>query len=156
MQITSRFLPGVAATIPLAPTVKRTLSATSLVRGAIALGLIASTAALPAVAEPGSAAARSAIRAPERLGTLVARPAPHGRQPLAFVVHPTHPPVSLDYSTAFGIASGRIADWREIDGRNAPLRLVAGPAAASRLVGLWFLLGRIPASIRLGSTDVAA
>ena len=162
MQIPFQGPCATAATIGFQPAVnRRSVSSTSLFRGAIAVALVASTAALPWVttAAHTPAAGRSFRTAPAvtQVRSLGMRSSPKlGNEPLAFVVHPTHPPVSLDWPTALRLAGGRLADWREIDGGGRPLHLVLGPAAASRLFGVWLLLGTVPAGVRLGATEQAA
>ncbi|MGH2785580.1 MAG: CapA family protein [Actinomycetota bacterium] len=49
-----------------------------------------------------------------------------------------------------------MSGWRSLDGRNLPLKLVLGPAAAARLAGLWLLRGDAPEGFRLGATETAA
>lgn len=128
-----------------------------LLRGLLALALAASVAALPEIdaSPPLAAAPRPAFhnaaaptRAPARTQT--------GRQPLVFVVHPTHAALDLSWRNAYALVAGSLRDWREIDGRSERLRLVLGPAAAARVAGLWFLLGRAPAGVRVAATEAAA
>ena len=126
-----------------------------LIRGFLALALAASVAALPQIDTARPLAATTTKRPASTTASLPASQAA-GRQPIAFVVHPTHPPLDLSWADAYGLATGSIDRWRPLDGRNAPIRLVLGPAAAARLAGLWLLLGKAPAGVQVAATEEAA
>jgi poly-gamma-glutamate capsule biosynthesis protein CapA/YwtB (metallophosphatase superfamily) len=128
---------------------------TAALRGAVVVALLASAALLPRVegarapSQPDAASAAAPVRpAPD------ARAA--GRQPLCFVVHPTHPPLDLPWQLAYRLVTGRVETWRAVDGRDAPLRLVLGPAAAARAAGIWLLAGRAPSRLAIASSETAA
>lgn len=77
-------------------------------------------------------------------------------QPLAFVVHATRPPLELSWRQALDVVTGRAASWKTIDGRDEEIRLVLGPAAATRAFGLWVLLGTVPRAPSIAPTEAAA
>lgn len=129
------------------------------------LALLSSFAALPLVdaKTPFDATPPVATASPARPVALRPAPtptaaAPRSRavQPLVFVVHPTRPALSLEWREAFDLIVGGLPDWRRVDGRPAPLRLVLGPVAAARAAGIWLLLGRVPASVTLETTEAGA
>lgn len=132
----------------------------------ILLALLASFAALPAAdpsgregpaAAPGSAAARAPeVPRPRGRPGSAAPALAEGRQPLAFVVHPTRPPLGIGAREAYGLVVGSITDWGLLRGRPEPVRLVLGPAGASRAVGLWLLRGRLPRTFLLAGSEAAA
>ncbi len=123
-----------------------------LLRGLFAVAVAASAAALPRLDGPQGSASR---RPPPR-SLAVAAQAPTARQPLAFVVHPTHPPLDLSWREGYRLVTGSLREWQAIDGRRARLRLVLGPAAAARIAGVWFLLGTAPEGLRLAGSEQEA
>ncbi|MEX2556820.1 MAG: CapA family protein [Actinomycetota bacterium] len=125
-----------------------------LLRGLLALALAASAAALPRIEASKPPATTRAERAAPAVP--VAATQATGRQPLAFVVHPTHPPLDLSWGDAYGLVTGSIDRWRPLDGRSARVRLVLGPAAAARLAGLWLLLGKAPSGFHVSATETDA
>lgn len=119
-----------------------------LARGLLAAALVASVAALPRLHGPGSGrASRPAASVPIAAQTAAAR------QPLAFVVHPTHPPLDITWRDAYRLVTGALSDWRALDGRRASVRLVLGPAAAARLAGAWLLLGQGPKVLHIAGSE---
>jgi poly-gamma-glutamate capsule biosynthesis protein CapA/YwtB (metallophosphatase superfamily) len=126
-----------------------------LLRGLLALALAASAAVLPRVDASKPPATTRAERAAPPAAPVAAIQAT-GRQPLAFVVHPTHAALDLSLADAYGLATGSIDRWRPLDGRSARVRLVLGPAAAARVAGLWLLLGKAPSGFHIAATEAAA
>lgn len=126
-----------------------------LLRGLLAVALAASVAALPEVdASPSHRTAAAGGIAAGRQRAVVQVAA--GRQPLVFIIHPTHPALDLSWAHAYGIVTGSVRVWRPLDGRAAPVRLVLGPAAAARIAGLWLLLGTAPKDVHVTASETAA
>jgi hypothetical protein len=126
-----------------------------LLRGLLALALAASAAALPEIDASRPLATARAKHATTPAKPIAATQAT-GRQPLAFVVHPTHAPLDFSWEDAYGLVTGSIDRWRPLDGRSARVRLVLGPAAAARVAGLWLLLGKAPSGFHIAATEAAA
>lgn len=120
------------------------------------LALAASAAALPEIDGSRSLAVAtgSSVRAAAPVKATATQAA--GREPLAFVVHPTHPPLDISWSDAYGLVTGSVDRWRPLDGRTSRVRLVLGPAAAARVAGLWLLLGKTPSGFHVAATEAEA
>jgi poly-gamma-glutamate capsule biosynthesis protein CapA/YwtB (metallophosphatase superfamily) len=130
--------------------VRGNLGRIRFLRGLLSLALVASAAALPEVETAPPLASH------RRPAATIQTPPETGRQPLAFVVHPTRPALDLSWKDAYGLIAGTVRGWQPLDGRKATVRLVVGPAAAARLAGLWMLLGKAPASIHVAATEAEA
>ena len=145
-------LDALVSIAPIGVALNRESRRIRLVRGLLVLAVVTSAAAVPQVdpyaPQPFPSRHAGARRSASTQATA--------RQPIVFVVHPTRPPLDLSWKDAYGVVRGSVTGWRNLDGRRAPLKLVLGPAAAARLVGLWFLLGDAPDGFHVASTEAEA